>query len=567
MKKLFILFIILIFYIFSEEKVGFTVYAGKIGNLSDIDFNRIINTKEVKYVLTQETPGIDQKTKERYRILKEKGKKVIIDIWWGPDGDYNWDKYNFPDISQDEKLRKEFFEKVIDPVIEAIGPENIYGVHMLEETGMWYGYEKTVHPYYKIPDINTPNIRKYNWLLKKDTGLDMDLSPIWNNEEKFAFWRWVCKTISSSSAHRVFCQYIHKKYPNIKAFHFEGLPDFASGNFCEYKVMIEDFDGIVTDCYTSPKGIYMGLIGYRTMSPKKEIVALVNGYFGTEGTDEEIKKIKEERVKYAYLAGMNGIGFFEPDGIKVKTQDFQNETIFKDNIQILKSYIGKEVFKKKREILIIPTNICVGGIGIDGYLPYSEIIDYDLVPAVEFRLINPFNYRCIIIFGPNYPGKNPMWNEKYMKEKYNVDSLFNSEVLNNFVEKGGLLIISGFPLEKGSGLYFTENNILYGTSKEDKNFIQPNNFAVEKLKLEKNYQPVFTTSSFKYIFDKEKVIELGENTGYLIPYKNGYFLILPQVPSGRLNVKIEERENYGKFLTDVILNTLKILKSNKKLSN
>lgn len=158
---------------------------------------------------------------------------------------------------------------------------------MPEETGLWYGYEKTIHPYYKKPDINTPNIKKYNWLLKKDTGLDMDLSPIWNEEEKFAFWRWACKTISSSSAHKVFCQYIHKKYPKIKTFHFEGLPDFASGNFCEYKVMIDDFDGIVTDCYTSPKGIYMGLISYRTLSPKKEIIALVNGYFATSGTDEE----------------------------------------------------------------------------------------------------------------------------------------------------------------------------------------------------------------------------------------------------------------------------------------
>ncbi|MGB9677185.1 MAG: hypothetical protein ACPLZ9_01070 [Candidatus Ratteibacteria bacterium] len=553
MKKF--LFLVFIFnsIIFSEEKVGFTVYAGKIRSLSDIDFNRIVNTKEVTYVLTQEGPNtIDQKAKERYKILKEKGKKVIIDIWWGPDGEYNWDKYNFPDISQNEKLRNEFFEKVIEPVIEAIGPENIYGVHMLEETGLWYGYEKTIHPYYKIPDINTSNIRKYNWLLKKDTGFDMDLSPIWNDEERFVFWRWVCKTISSSSAHKVFCEYIHKKYPKIKAFQFEGLPDYASGNFCEYKVMIDDFDGIVTDSYTSSKGIYMSLVGYRTMAPKKEIVALVNGYFGTTGTDEEVKKIKEERVKYAYLAGMNGIGFFEPDGVKVKTQDFQDEKVFKDNIEILKPYITKNVYKKKRDLLIVPTNISVGGYGIDAYLPYSDISDYDMIPATEFRLINPDEYKVIVILGPNYPGKNPMWNKKYIKEKYNVDSLFDAELLNNFVEKGGVLIISGLPLEKGSGLYFTEKEILYGSSKENKYSIIPNDYAIKKLKLKEKYEPIFTKSSYKYNFDTDKVISLGENTGYLISFGKGYFLILPQIPVGRIDVKIIERENFGKFLTDII---------------
>lgn len=230
------------------------------------------------------------------------------------------------------------------------------------------------------------------------------------------------------------------------------------------------------------------------------------------------KKNKRRKSKICLSCG-NGIGFFEPDEIRIKTQDFQNEKIFKDNIEIIKPYIKKNVYQKKKDILIVPTNICVGGFGIDAYLPYSDIIDYDMIPATEFRIINPFNYECIIIFGPNYPGKDAMWNKKYMKEKYNVDPLFDSEILNNFVEKGGILIISGLPLEKGSGLYFTENNILFGTLKESKNFIFPNNYAVKKLKLNSKYQPIFTNSSYKYRFDSD-------------------------------------RENYGRFLTDIILGSL-----------
>ena len=526
---------------------------GSVRNLKEEEMERILKAKEVEYIGTQEAPGtVNEEVKKKYERLAKEGKKIILDIWWGPDGDYNWDKYNFPDISQDEKLRKEFFEKVIDPVIEAIGPENIYGVHMLEETGLWYGYEKTIHPHYKIPNINTPNIRKYNWLLKKDTGLDMDLSPIWNNEEKFAFWRWASKTISSASAHKVFSQYIHKKYPKIKAFQFEGLPDVAWMDcFTEYKVMINDFDGIFTDNYSSPKNTYF-LNAYRTMAPTKEIVALIAGYFSTPGSDEEVEKIKRERFKYAYFAGMDGIGFFEPDEVRVKGPDYSEPKVWEQNLRIFKEYYNKVVYKEKRKILITGTNMCVGGYGMDGYFPYIDIENFSFIPAGEFRLIEPDEYEIIVIFGPNYPGKNPMWNNEYMNKKYNVDSVFDYKKLNGFVEKGGILIISGIPLEKGSGLYFTENNILYGNSKEEKNFIQPNNFAIEKFKLESRYQPIFTTYTCKYVFDEKQVISLGENTGYLISYGKGYFLILPHVPTGRIDVKIEERKNYGKFLTDIL---------------
>ncbi|MCM8803013.1 MAG: glycoside hydrolase family 31 protein [Candidatus Omnitrophica bacterium] len=554
MRKILINFLIFLSFCFSKERVKIAIYAGGgFRNLKEEEIKRILKAKEVEYILTQEAVGtIDEKTKKLYELFAKNGKKIILDIWWGPCGDYNWDKYNFPDIAQDENLRKEFFEKVIDPVILSIGEENLYGVHMLEETGSWYGYEKTVHPYYKMPDVNTPNIRKYNWLLKKETGLDMDLSPIWNNEEKFAFWRWASKTISSSSAHKVFCEYIHKKYPKLKAFQFEGPPDIARMEcLTEYKVMLDYFDGIVTDNYSSPKNTYL-LNAYRTMAPTKEIVALIAGYYATEGTDEQVKKIKEERFKYAYLAGMNGIGFFEPDGIRIKGQDFQEPKVWEQNLEIFKKYYNQPVYNKKREILITSTNLSVGGYGIDNYLPYVNIENFSFIPAGEIRLIkNLEEYEVIIIFGPNYPGKNPMWNDEYMNKKYNVDGIFDYKKLNNFVEKGGILVISGVPLEKGSGLYITENEIIIGTKTINKNYALPNEWAKKNLKLKDSYKDLFTVTSFEFKVS-DKAMDLGENTGYLVPYGKGYFLILPHRPSGRINVKNEERENYGNFLTDIL---------------
>lgn len=551
MKRIFIFLVLFITVnlFCSENRVGFVVY-GSLRNISKEGFERILKSKEVEYVTTQESAGsVNETAKIRYEKLKKAGKKIILDIWWGPSGKYNWDKYNFPDIAQNKKLRNEFFKEVIDKVINEIGVENLYGVHMLEETGSWYGYEKTVHPYYKLPDINTPNIRKYNYLFKKDTGLDMDLSPIWKPEEKFVFWRWASRTISSAAAHKVFCQHIHKTFPSLKAFQFEGYPDVARQCFTEYKVMLGYFDGIFTDNYSSPKNTYL-LVGYRTMAPEAEIITLVAGHLVTKGDEKEILKVKKERLKYAYLAGMNGIGFFEPDNVKIKKMDFEIPKVWKQNLEIFKSFYNKPVYKKKRELLITTTNICVGGRGIDGYLRYTKLFNYAFVPAAEFRLINPFDYKAIIIFGPDYFGKNATWNQEYMKKKYNVDALFDVNLLNDFVRKGGLLIISGMPLEEKSGFYFTDNNILKGDKVKKEDFIKPNKFGQEKFGLKSVYSKIFPLYTFDYNVS-EKAINLGENTGFVVPYGEGYFLILPQKVSGRAKVKLEERKNYGKFLTDV----------------
>ena len=80
---------------------------------------------------------------------------------------------------------------------------------------------------------------------------------------------------------------------------------------------------------------------YRTMVLRPKSLPLINGYFGTPGTKEEVYKIKEERLKYALDAGMNGIGFFEPDDERVKGMDFQDPVVWQDNLKLFKTILDE----------------------------------------------------------------------------------------------------------------------------------------------------------------------------------------------------------------------------------
>lgn len=526
-------------------------YVQGVAAIDDQSLRRILDADEVVYILTQETATgrpLPAKTKERYQALKAAGKRAIVDIWWGGAGKFHWDKYNFPDIAQDASLRADFFEKVVDPVIDELGPKNLHGVHLLEETGLWYGYEKTAHPFYKRPTVRTPCIRKYNGLLGKDTGLDMDMEPIWKPEERFAYLRWVSRRLSSAAAHKVFCDHIHRKYPGLKAFQFEGLPDTATDNYTEYQVMRDAFDGIVTDVYDSPKGIY-ALVSYRTMAPKAEIVALVNGYFATPGTKEEVRRIKKARLKYATEAGMNGIGFFEPDGERVKGNDFENPAVWQDNLELFKTINDQPVNLNKRKLLLVPMNCSVGGYGLAWYFNQTRFANYAMIPANEFRLIRPSDYRAVVILGGSYPGANATWNQAYMRQNYRVDALFDANELNRFVEKGGLLVITGLPLDPEAGLAPVQRKLLGGSSTVRAEQLSPNEWGRRNLKLKAFYTNGFAPEVYQYEAGPS-VQGLGENCGYVVRHGKGQWLVLPQCPSGHPSA--EEARSYAAFLTDAV---------------
>lgn len=142
-------------------------------------------------------------------------RRVVLQLWWGGSGRYNWSKYSLAHISMDPEIRREFFADVTDPLLEAVGPENVYGAHLLEETGMQFGVDVDVAG---IPedlsdgDNNgsnwdqptwlgvggivgylggpyVPNIRRYNQQFKADTGLDMREAPLWSYTKGWPIYR------------------------------------------------------------------------------------------------------------------------------------------------------------------------------------------------------------------------------------------------------------------------------------------------------------------------------------------------------------------------------------------
>ncbi len=85
--------------------------------------------------LSQETQRVIRRTRE----AREANKRIVAQLWYGGWGRCNWSYYSLAHIAMDPKIREDFFRNVLDPTIDRLGPENLYAVHLLEETGMQFG--------------------------------------------------------------------------------------------------------------------------------------------------------------------------------------------------------------------------------------------------------------------------------------------------------------------------------------------------------------------------------------------------------------------------------------------
>ncbi len=79
-------------------------------------FQRILGEKSVRYVCTQRIftlAGVPPLARKRAEALTRAGKRVVLQIWWGPGGTFPWSKYSFANLALDEKGRPDFFRDVV----------------------------------------------------------------------------------------------------------------------------------------------------------------------------------------------------------------------------------------------------------------------------------------------------------------------------------------------------------------------------------------------------------------------------------------------------------------------
>ena len=128
------------------------LYGSPLG-WSEEQLNEVLEKDDYEYILFQvirsdkvgaALEGELAPLRRRLEKLVQAGKKPILEIWWGGGDRWSWEKWSLANIAMNESIRAEFFNQITDPIIDALGPQNLYGAHLLEELGLQFGTDAEV---------------------------------------------------------------------------------------------------------------------------------------------------------------------------------------------------------------------------------------------------------------------------------------------------------------------------------------------------------------------------------------------------------------------------------------
>ncbi len=336
---------------------GWMIYPYSL-RLPDDQFQRLLQCKEAEYIGIQvvASPTFrDEITRDRVAQLVGAGKRVVLQIWFGSGPPLSWERYNFPNLALSPPIREEFFARATDRVIDFLGPKNLYAVHLMEETGMQFGWDVDMpgrpgrdddgwdngsnwdNPPNWVMErcISGPNvltIRRYNDLFRKETGLDMRLSPIWTPSETERYKRWVQERMEGGT-HVEFARHVHAKYPGLRVYAFNSGPALLP----QSKVL----DGHFTDPYVGTAGVYIALRALRTvMRPDEDLVGMAWG---------NREKPAPERLPQQAACYLAGCGILSTFGDKEQESDQWLSTV-RDSV---KPFLGRPVFRSKPRVLVL----------------------------------------------------------------------------------------------------------------------------------------------------------------------------------------------------------------------
>lgn len=512
-------------------KVGWMVYPYHIP-VKDEDYQRLLTWPDVEYVGLQwaaQESYAPSLTQQRAAELRRAGKKLIADLWFGPSKPFSWRYFNFPNIALDPQIRGEFFSQCVDPWMKYWGAENLYAVHLMEETGMQFGWDADVPGYpddvigfdtpssYDNPSsfrwsrsLSGPNvltIRKFADRLKADTGLDLRLAAVWSGAENTRFNTWVQQKLEAG-AHIQFAKYVHQKYPGVRVYAFNtGVAVLPQR---------EVLDGQFLDPYIDTASVYTGLRNFRSLiKPDSDLVAMM------WGNRDKPQPRRMPQQAACYLAGADILSTYGDR----ETESDEWMKVVHDSV---KPFLGLPRFESRPRVLYLGGDVfgsavlTAGDWWITGFAHY-DVADAWMTGGVPSPLKDLSQYQLIFA-----------WN-RYRPE------------LEPWVRQGGILVgvwSGGELLEKAGVLEYA------GKTRQFEGEYRPSEWMRQNLRLRESYQLDLKPVA-EYAVKKPQDLQQDQFL-YVAPYGKGLIVHLPAIQHVHPPWQYEPGwEVYRQFLTDL----------------
>lgn len=548
---------------------------------SEESFQRLLTEKSVGYVCTQQIftqAGVTALARTRAEALTKAGKRVVLQIWWGPGAAFPWSKYSFANIALDETVRADFFRVVVDSCIDQYGAGNLYGVHLMEETGMQFGTDvdgrsdpddfrvpKEPAGSYEAPfwngfgsvpgGVKMANVRRHEKDFIRMTGLRFADADKWGVLEQHLFARWTATRLQSGGQVE-FAKHIHQKYPKLKAFTWDILFMGGENPRTDYSLEAAHFDGVICDLYSTPNFNFNYQRAYRVLCPDAEIIHFAMGGM-SEGQAYPYASPDQKRALTlgAYLAGADVVGFFETP------PDFARPEAWQVNTDLFRRLQPLPRFRKKSSVLLLANS--VSNIYSSTYA-WTGLKYYDLLPTWEAHSVDFAAYQVVILHvdGP-VSDSTVFWNAPALREKYGLPGHLDYRALDRFVKGGGVLILSGqMRLDADCPLFVNRDGYLRTEGTERGTAaplaISPEGWLKEKAGLSRKYQ----ISAHRMPVKADATRVVSTDAGHFLRHGKGAVFFFPF----NLHYDPEDApfetagwQDYRQLLTDVTRGVLKHL--------
>lgn len=427
------------------------VYASS-GAIDAAGLARITGDPNVRYVLYQVLLGAASDTDvANVAALAAAGKNVVLQVWFGPGGTWNWSYYSLPNLARNETVQADLFAG-IDALIEQLGADNLYGLHILEEDGSYFGLDidepgdwtlnrtdvvdgsEDGNPYtnwtylYNLAGTypwlgDLPSISRYAADFSAETGLDAASLPddpyaagVWDLWRNSRLW---------AGAHIAVLDHVHDTW-GIRRFAwidqaFWWTAFSATG-------LSGHVEGIITDNYGG--SIYR----WHTHGVKSlllpEAEYLVLGW----GTDDEGDR--RENLVSAWLAGADGIGFFEGGSATGGyAMDYTSDEAWARNTALYAKLATLPTVLDHGSDVLLVTNNEASGLGATAYDTMTWLGHPDVVHHREAADVVLEDYRVVVQFNAT-DARQDVSRATYGWPTWGLDST----ALSGWVASGGTLV-------------------------------------------------------------------------------------------------------------------------------